>query len=439
MQAFDAAALLLFLVALFGYVNYKFVKLPFTIGLMVITLGCSVVVLTFDVIQGALGLFPSLSLRNSIGLWVGGLDFSTTFMHVMLGYLLFAGSLHVNLDDLFSRKWAIGSLATVGVAISTALVGGLCYFLFGWMGYDVPVLFCFIFGALISPTDPVAVLGVLKRAGATKSLEAKIAGESLFNDGVGVVVFIVLTALAVGSGGHGAMGVDDVALLFLQEAVGGALFGLLAGYVAYQAMKSIDNYHLEVILTLALVTVTYSLAGALHMSGLIAVVVAGLMIGNHGRRFAMSDTTVDRLENFWSLVDEILNALLFLLLGLEIFAISLNLSPLMLLIGAVAIPVVLGARFISVSIPITVLKRRREFTPGVIKILTWCGLRGGISVALVLSLPEFAGRPDFTAAHRDLLVTSTYVVVVFSIIVQGLTIPLLFKGGKGDAAGPAHD
>ncbi len=432
MDAFNAAALLLFLVALFGYANHKLFKLPSTIGLMVITLACSAAVLAFDFIQGALGLFESLSLRDSIGLWVGSLDFSTTFMQGMLGFLLFAGSLHVNLDDLFSRKWAIGSLATVGVGISTVLVGGACHFLFGWMGYDVPILFCFIFGALISPTDPVAVLGVLKRAGASRSLEAKIAGESLFNDGVGVVVFIVLTALAMGSGGHGAMDFGDVVLLFLQEAVGGALLGLVTGFIAYRAMKSIDDYRLEVIFTMALVTATYSLAGALHMSGLIAIVVSGLMIGNHGRRFAMSDVTVDHLENFWSLVDEILNALLFLLLGLEIFAISLNLSPVMLLVGAVTIPVVLLARFVSVSVPMGILKKLKEFTPGVIRILTWSGLRGGISVALVLSLPDFTGRPDFTSTHRDLLVTSTYLVVLFSIIVQGLTIPLLFKGGKGE-------
>jgi CPA1 family monovalent cation:H+ antiporter len=282
---------------------------------------------------------------------------------------------------------------------------------------------CLVFGALISPTDPVAVLGLLKIAGAPKSLEAKIVGESLFNDGVGVVLFLVLGALFI-SGSHGAEILDkdpgalDVIILFIKEVGGGAVLGLVLGYIAYRVLKSIDQYQLEVIITLALAMGVYALARSLHFSGLIAVVIAGLLIGNHGRWFAMSDVTVDHVEKFWSLIDEILNSLLFLLVGLEVFLIPLGETRL-IEAGLLAIPVVLLARFISVSLPITVLKVRRQFTRGVIPILTWSGLRGGISVALVLSLPQFEGREVF--------LVSTYLVVLFSMIVQGLTVKSLVK------------
>ena len=406
MDLIDIAALLLTLAALFGYVNHRLFKLPATIGMMVITLTISAVLLIVDYFFEGLGLGEMIRSR------MGAINFEKTLLHGMLCFLLFAGALHINLGELLARKWAIGSLATLGVALSTLIVGGCSYIFFDLLGLSIPLMVCLVFGALISPTDPVAVLGVLKNAHAPPTLKAKIAGESLFNDGVGLVVFILLVS-AAGLRGEQVSGVGPIALLFVQEAVGGALLGLVLGYVAYRAVKSIDQYQVELTITLALVVGTNSLAEALHLSGPIAVVVAGLLMGNQGRDFAMSDVTVDHLEKFWSLLDDILNGILFLMLGLELFHISFD--PLHLAAGAVAIVIVLLSRFISVAIPITLLKvARRTFSPGVVRILTWSGLRGGISVALVLSLPEFQGR--------DLLITCTYMVVLFSVIVQGLTI-----------------
>jgi CPA1 family monovalent cation:H+ antiporter len=317
--------------------------------------------------------------------------------------------LHVNLDDLRQQKWVILLLATAGVLMSTFLVGGLSWLIFNALGIYMPFIYCLVFGALISPTDPIAVLGVLKSVGVKKSLETKIAGESLFNDGIGVVVFMVMVGLATGSeqaeAGH-------ISLLLLQEAGGGALFGLLAGGLTIYLLRSIDNYQVEVLLTLALVMGGYATASALHLSGPIAMVVAGLMIGNHGRILAMSETTREHLDSFWELVDEILNAVLFVLIGMEILLLSFRGEYLLATIAI--IPAVLLARFISVATPITLLRRYRRFSPRVIEILTWGGLRGGISVALALTLPA--------GAERDVILFSTYGVVIFSILVQGLTI-----------------
>ncbi len=419
MDLIDVAAVLLFLAALFGYVNHRFFKLPATIGMMVITLSISAVLLVVD------HYFEGLGLGETIRSRVGEIDFSTTLLHGMLSFLLFAGALHINLDELLERKWAIGSLATLGVALSTLIVGGASYFFFDLLGLSIPLIVCFVFGALISPTDPVAVLGVLKNANAPRTIKAKIAGESLFNDGVGLVVFILLVS-AAGLRGEQVAGAGTIARLFVQEALGGALLGFILGFIAYRALKSIDQYQVELTITLALVVGTNSLAETLHLSGPIAVVVAGLLIGNQGRDFAMSDVTVDHLEKFWSLLDDILNGILFLMLGLELFHISFD--PIHLAAGAVTILIVLAARFVSVGIPITILKAtRRTFSPGVVRILTWSGLRGGISVALVLSLPAFGAR--------NLLITCTYMVVLFSVIVQGLTIKgvvrrSLMKGGR---------
>lgn len=425
MEILHIAAVLLFLAAVFGYVNVRFYKLPSTIGLMVITLACSMAILVFDLAWDELArLFPALGLadlglRELIASNVGSVDFSRTLLQGMLSFLLFAGALHVNLDELLHRRWAIGTLATAGVGLSTVVVGGLSYLSFGTMGLSVPLLHCFVFGALISPTDPVAVLGVLKNTRVPVSLEAKIAGESLFNDGVGIVVFIMLTSMA-GLGTHAVESAGGVFLLFVREVLGGFALGLLIGLIAYSAMKTIDHFQLELIITLAVVAVINSIAEVLHTSAPIAVVVAGLFIGNHGKRFAMSDVTVAHLEQFWSLMDDILNAILFLLIGLEIFIIPAE--AVLLAAGLSAIPVVLTGRFVSVAIPIAFLRAaRRSFSPRVIRILTWSGLRGGISVALVLSLPAFQ--------HRNLLLVCTYLVVLFSVIVQGLTIKAVVRGG----------
>lgn len=399
------ASALLLLAALFGYLNLRFLKFPPTIGLMIIALASSLTVILLDQIT------PSHQLRHMITVFIGRIDLNETLMKGMLAFLLFAGALHVNFDDLYERRFAVASLATVGVIISTILTGYAAYYLFKIIGLEISLLYSFVFGALISPTDPVAVIGILKTTRASKSLEAKIIGESLFNDGVGIVIFIILLALA-SAGPKGSLGFFDVAALFAREAFGGALLGFIFGYIAYMAIKSIDNYSIEVLITLALVMFTYSAASMLHMSGPIAEVVAGLLVGNHGKRFAMSATTIDHVEKFWSLIDEILNAVLFLLIGLEVFAITLKSTY--LAGGLLLIPTVILIRFISVSIPISLLRFKREFSKGVIRILTWSGLRGGISVALVLSLPAFK--------EKDLLLTCTYIVVLFSIIVQGLTL-----------------
>jgi CPA1 family monovalent cation:H+ antiporter len=402
------AAVLLTLSALLGYLNHRFTPLPPTIGMMVMGLFASLCVVAVD------HLVPGLGIAATVKGFVGQIDFDRTLMEGMLSVLLFAGALHVNVDDLMERGAAIGALATVGVVVSTAVVGVLAYVVLAAVGHPVPLAWCLVFGALISPTDPIAVLGILKTAGASRTLSAKITGESLLNDGVGVVVFTALLAFA-GTGGHGPGAeteLADIAMLFVEEVAGGALLGLAAGYVAYRGMRSIDHFPLEVLITVALVLGTYSLAGALHVSGPIAVVVAGILTGNHGTRLAMSDTTADHVASFWTLNDEILNAVLFLLIGLEVLAV--NLEPSHLLAGALLIPVCLLARLVSVAAPISLLGLWRDYGKGTIPVLTWAGLKGGISIALALSLPAF---PD-----KTLIVTGTYVVVLFSIVVQGLTI-----------------
>lgn len=401
MTLLNIAALLIVLAALFSYINYRYLKFPTTIGVMFISLLMSLTLIGlgeigFEIERRAEEVFASI-------------DFNETLMHGMLSFLLFAGALHVNINDLVKQKWAIGTLATAGLLMSTLIVGGLMWLVSGLLGLQLSWVYCLLFGALISPTDPIAVLGILKTAKAPKSQETIISGESLFNDGVAVVLFIVL--LRIATGGQ-AVGVAQVVSLFLVDAVGGVLFGLGIGWLTYQMLKQVNNYQVEVLITLALVMGGYALANALHVSGPIAIVVAGLLIGNHGRLLAMSRTSREHLDAFWELIDEILNAVLFVLIGLEVLVLAFTQEY--LLAGLVGIPVVLLARFISVGFPIGLLRKIGSFSPNVVMILTWGGLRGGISVALALSLP-------FGPA-RDEIVAMTYVVVVFSIMVQGLTI-----------------
>jgi CPA1 family monovalent cation:H+ antiporter len=407
MDILNIAAILITIAAVFSYINYRFIKLPTTIGLMLIGLVFSLLLLGLN----HLGFSTIEHYAKSV---LHQIDFNETLMQGMLSFLLFAGALHVNLNDLSQQKWVIGSLATFGMLLSTFIIGGLSYWVFQWLGISLPLIHCLLFGALISPTDPIAVLGILKTAHAPKSLETKIAGESLFNDGVAVVVFLVLFGIAVS--GH-EISAAHIGLLFLEEAIGGVLFGLVIGGITYYMLKGIDNYSVEVLLTLALVMGGYTLATVIHVSGPIAIVVAGLMIGNHGRSFAMSEQTRGHLDTFWELVDEILNAVLFVLIGLELLLISFTGKH--LIAALLIIPIVLLARLVSVALPIGVLRLKRQFSPGVIKVLTWGGLRGGISVALALSLPA--------GPERNLILTVTYLVVVFSIIVQGLSIGNLVK------------
>jgi CPA1 family monovalent cation:H+ antiporter len=341
-------------------------------------------------------------------------DFDETLLHGMLGFLLFAGALHVNLNDLAQQRGVIAVLATFGVIGATFIIGILSWWGFGLVGLEIPFIYCLLFGALISPTDPIAVLGILKQAGVPKSLEIKITGEALFNDGIAVVVFLLFAGIAAGGSEISAASVLG---LFAQEAVGGLLFGLATGAGAYWMLKSVDNYQVEVLITLALVTGSYALAEILHLSAPIAIVVAGLLVGNHGRTLAMSERTREHLDTFWELIDEILNAVLFVLIGLEVLILTFREEY--LLAGLIAIPIVLLARFITVGVPLRVMRRFRDFSPNAIKLLTWGGLRGGISIALALSLP--AGE------IRDSLVAVTYLVVVFSILVQGLTLGRLAR------------
>ena len=400
---FNLVALIVTLAAVFGWVNHRWLKLPHSIGLVLIALIVSIVTLFVD------ELFPGLLLEATVRETLTEIEFHDTLMRGMLSFLLFAGALHVDLNPLLDRRWAIASLATIGIVTSTAIVGGVSFYALEWASLDVPLSYCLVFGALISPTDPIAVLSILKHARVPETLEAKIAGESLFNDGVGIVLFTILVALATG---EQALTFTGVTTLFAREAVGGALLGFLAGYVAYRAMRAIDEHNLEVMITLSLVMGTYALASIIHVSGPIAMVVAGLLIGNHGTRFGMSEVTRDHVEKFWSLLDEVLNSLLFLAIGFEVVALTFTTD--VVGVVAAAIPIVLISRFISVGIPIRVLGIWQEFTTGAIPVLTWGGLRGGISVALALSLPDLP--------VRDYILAATYGVVVFSILVQGLTI-----------------
>jgi CPA1 family monovalent cation:H+ antiporter len=396
MNLFEICAILLTLAALFSYINERTIRLPATIGLMLIALVMSLGLIALETV----GLGVETQARSLLA----NVNFSKTLLHGMLAFLLFAGALHVNL---------ISSLATAGVLMSAVIVAGMTWLALQGLGLELPFIYCLLFGALISPTDPIAVLSILKSVKAPKNLQTNITGESLFNDGVGVVVFIVL--LEIAEGGH-EVGVTRVALFFAKEVLGGALFGLATGFLAYRMLKDVDSYPVEILITLALATGGYALAEALHLSAPIAIVVAGLFIGNHGRDFAMSEKTCEHLDTFWELVDEILNAVLFVLIGLEVLVLQFTTSY--LLAGLLAVPIVLLARWVSVGIPVTILRLRRKFSPNVVMILTWGGLRGGISVALALSLPP--------GPERDVILAITYSVVIFSILVQGLTIGRLF-------------
>ncbi|MFI4851712.1 MAG: cation:proton antiporter [Gimesia chilikensis] len=467
MNFFDIAGILVALAAAFAFINHKLLKLPTTVGLMLLAMLHAIALLLID------RIVPGATVLTAAETLIGSIDFDQTLMQGMLGYLLFAGALHVNLNDLKEQTAVIALLATIGVLATTFIVGGLTYLITGWLGIEVRFIYCLIFGSIVAPTDPIAVLGIFKSLGAPKSLETKIAGESLFNDGVGVVVFIALLGIA-GLGGHGESHADenpqesnqvvqqseqedpheaqagtevaetnasDVAKLFALEAGGGIALGFVLGLLAFLLLRSIDHYATEILISLAVVTGGYALAMKLHLSGPLAMVVAGLILGNHGRTLAMSDKTRDHLDTFWELVDELLNAVLFVLIGLEVLVLSFQEKY--LLAGALAIPAALLARFLSVGTVITALKKLtgRQFTSHAIKVMTWGGLRGGISVALALSLKEeiHAQQSQYDTVG-ELILTMTYVVVAFSILVGGLTIgPMLNRLGlTGQSKPDAH-
>ncbi|MGX9350535.1 cation:proton antiporter [Shimia sp. W99] len=414
MHFLQITSLLIVLAGVFGAINYLFLKLPSAIGILVVALFASFGVLGIDLI------WPQLEIADTARHLVVGIDFSDALLEGMLGLLLFAGALHVKLADLRAQWIPVALMATLGVGLSTAIVG----FGFSWIT-GMPLIVALVFGALISPTDPVAVLGVLREAKLQKSLETKIAGESLFNDGVGYVVFLVISGIAFASGGHGAdhgsSELDDAAFLFVQEAFGGAVLGIVLGWLTFRVMRLIDDYSLEVLLTLGLAFGGYELAVWLHVSAPIMAVCAGLLIGDIGTKHGMSAQTREYVDAFWKLIDEILNAVLFLLIGFEVFAVAFDIQ--FLLAGVMAIGLALVARLAAVAVPVLILEPFRSFSRGVVPIMTWGGLKGGISVALALSLPDNDWKP--------LILTSTYIVVVFSIIVQGLTVaPLANRVGR---------
>jgi CPA1 family monovalent cation:H+ antiporter len=410
MTALQVAALLIVLAGAFGTVNYFFLKLPQSIGILVVALAASLGVMAFGWLVPGYG--PSEAIRET----VEGLDFSKALLEGMLGLLLFAGALHVKINDLRAQAFPVLLMATIGVALSTLVAG----YGFSWIT-GMPLLIALVFGALISPTDPVAVLGVLKKAGLRKSLETKIAGESLFNDGVGYVVFLLLVGLAFPTDDHHASGWQAAVELFAIEALGGAVLGGFLGWLTFQVMRRIDDYPLEVLLSLGLAFGGYELAVALHMSGPIMAVVAGLFIGDVGVKYGMSEQTRAYVDAFWKLIDEILNAVLFLLIGIEVLAVAFSVDA--LVAGVLAIALSLLARLIAVTVPVLLLRPFREFSRGIIPIMTWGGLKGGISVALALSLPDSEWKP--------VILTATYVVVVFSIVVQGLSVaPLASRLGR---------
>src|SRR5664279_186062 len=398
---------LIVLTATFSYINVRFIKLPTTIGIMLISLICSLLIIWLG------KYFPSVSIY--IKSLIGSVDFETILMRAMLSFLLFAGAIHIDVQKLRKEIVPVITYSTIGVMISTAFIGTAMYFIFQIFDMQVPFIYCLLFGSLISPTDPIAVLGILKQARIPPSMEIKISGESLFNDGVGVVVFISLLDIALMGGDN--HGIVQTSLLFLKEAGGGIAWGLILGYGGFYLLKSIDHYQVEVLITIAVVMVGYLLANNLHVSGPLAMVVAGIIIGNKGAREAMSDTTNEYVNKFWELIDEMLNALLFLLIGFEM--IILDFSYKIIGIGLIAIIVSLTGRYISVFIPTLFMSYKKTFDRTMLPILTWGGLRGGISVALALSLPK--------GEFRSIIISITYIIVVFSILVQGLTIGKLAK------------
>ena len=409
MDFFDIATVIVAVSALFGYLNFRLLRLPSSTGILALTLGLSLLLLSLN--QWG----PAWHLREACVQFVGQIDFTTALMRGMLCFLLFAGALQIDLRSLRENGGTVFALSTAGVMISTLTIGAVTDFVFARLGFPVPLYDCFLLGALISPTDPIAVIALLKHLGAPREIETQIAGEALFNDGMGVVVFLGFFSLA-GLGGdndvHLSLTPGSIAPFLVWQTGGGILLGLTLGLFALLAIKSVDYHPLELLITLALVMLAYALSFSLGVSGLIAVVVAGILVGSYGRKSAMSETAVEHLDSFWSMVDEILNSALFLLLGLQVL--SIEWTGRLVGAGLLVIPIVLLARWISVGLPIGMLRLGRKFQPGIVPILTWGGLRGSISVAMVLSLPPFPSR--------ELLVSCTYLVMLFSVLIQGLTM-----------------
>ncbi len=402
MQEYNLITVIFVLTAIFGYINFRFLKLPGTIGIMIISIAASLAVVV-------VGIFYPRFFQRTIDI-IGSIDFHTALMRVMLSFLLFAGAIHIDINKLRKESGAIITFSTIGVLLSTFIVGSLLFIAATWFGYSIDFIYCLLFGSLISPTDPIAVMGILRKAKIPSSLEMKISGESLFNDGVAIVIFMTIAEVI-------DSGVEHVTFLqttwlFFQEAGGGIIYGMILGYAGFWVLRSIDNYIVELLITLAIVMGGYLLSFHLHISGALAMVVAGIITGNKSRAEGMSDTTRDYIDKFWAMIDEVLNAILFLLMGFEMLIVPFTIN--LFWLGCLCFFIVLIARFVSVAIPIFFLRYRTTFERNAIPILTWGGLRGGISVALALSLPA--------SESSNVFVSITYVIVVISIIAQGLTI-----------------
>ena len=406
MDALSAAAALITLAALFSWFNHRFLRQPPSIALLLFSLGVSLVVVAL----GKLGFDAGDRMRHVFA----AVQLDRALLESMLSFLLFAGALQVDLSEVARRKWAIAFLASLGVLVSAVLAGHALWAIFGMLGHPLPLIWCLVFGALISPTDPIAVLGILKQANAERSLAGKMAGESLLNDGFGIVLFVLFLGIAMGGEEASAA---QATMLFIREVLGGALLGLALGYVACRMLSTADSYQVEVLLTLAVAMGGYALARALHVSGPIGIVIAGVLIGHHGRRRGSSPELRERVDDFWELIDEILNAVLFVMIGLELLRLEFDRTYAWA--AVLAIPAVLLARFASVGIAGLIPGLRQDFPPYVIAMMTWGGLRGGISIALALSVPS--------GTHRDAIIMATYVVVLFSIVVQGLTLKRLLQ------------
>ena len=409
MDYFGIASTLIVISALFGYINVRFLKLPITIGLVLITI-------VFTLVAVIIGQFDDTILQTERD-FITNINFGSLLLDVMLSFLLFAGALHTNFDQLKIQRWPILAFSTVGVLVSTLLVGVIMYPLLTAMGFNVNFIHCLLFGALISPTDPIAVLGILKKVGAPKKLETKIVGESLFNDGVGVVIF--LTIYAIAKKPDAAIDLSEIATLFIQEVGGGILLGGLLGWLAYRLMKSINNYEVEVIITLAVVMGGTLLADKWHLSAPLSMVTAGLIVGNDTvRETSMSDITEVYVDKFWELIDVLFNTILFVMIGMEMLVLPLDMGY--VYAGLLAIPILLMCRYMSLFLPIKFFAKRLDFVPKTTLIMTWGGLRGGISIALALSLTA-----DMS---KDLFLVINYIVVIVSIVGQGLTVGPIIKG-----------
>jgi CPA1 family monovalent cation:H+ antiporter len=402
MEIYNIITLIIVLAAIFGYINHRFIQFPRTIGIMLISLVASLGVV------GIGAIFPEFFEKTTQA--IGLIDFQTVLLRVMLSFLLFAAAIQIDSKKLKVERTSIITFATIGVIISTFVIGTLLYWVISLFGLSVNYLYCLLFGALISPTDPIAVIGILKKSKIPASLETKISGESLFNDGIGVVLFVTFYGIA--QGGVENTSAWKIIWIFIREAGGGVLFGWLLGYIGYLALRSIDNYAIEVLITLAIVMGGYWFAELLDVSGPLAMVMAGLITGNKSMDEVTSDVTRDYIGKFWEMIDEVMNAILFLLIGFEMLIIPFNLT--LLWLGCITILIVLFGRLVSVSLPIRILRYKNSFPNNTIPILTWGALRGGISVALALSIPKFM--------YGELFVSINYIVVLFSILVQGLTI-----------------